>query len=1001
MSIERFALSLTSGRQAGYPVSALMWVSPRRRAAALAASVVLETLLAATPVLAQEAPAEAKPVTFRADAAFVLLDLVVRDKKGLPVRDLRPDEIQVYEDGIRREVSALRLVESAGPSSTEPKTPGDAAKAPNPTRLLSLTTLIFEPLDGTTAPLARRAALQFLERVEGERSRVAVVLLGRGLSLVQPFTNDREHLRRAIEMVTNAAADAQQSVLAQAQRAAAYYQKVNAAATPTAGGTALPLVPARDPGRAEDPSGPCDVCPTPSDPGALATERKLAEVQAQALRATDLLQRQQQGESTLWPLLALLKAQEELAGRKTIVFFSPGLRVPPNLDSLFRTAIGQANRANVSIYSVDVRGLDTTRELLAAGNALRQAAATAYLQSTRVEGAVTRDEAQNFDMVEDALRLNASGALRDLSESTGGLLIANSNELGRKLEQVASDLRLYYEVSYAPARIEYDGKFRRIEVKVARKGVSVQARSGYFALPPGGSTLFPYEVPLLKVLSTRSEARDFEVRPRLAFGETGESTIAIEVPLDGLPFALDAKKKTYRLGLSIMAVVKSPEGEVVERVSDDYPITGPTGALDEVRTKRAVLRRRLALPPGEYVLEGVALERESDRASVGRWRFSVPEPHLGEVVESLAAVAPGTRSSASRPSTQTGPSGAALGHGALADFRLAVDRYRSGDFEGSVKARADLPLERVKAEVDRLARQRAPTDRPSSKEPPWTDAEVQAAALLHLEAAIAEARRGDAITAARELEAGERLATLVEDPARRARFHREWALGAAAFYRSRYEAVTARAILERACAAAGDDMELLLERAIIHETLGGRSFSGSGAPRLSSAEAGDAALLELPRAEALYRQVLASAPGQVEARLRLGRTLFLEGRPGEAVAELDRALAGRASTGEVLLAHLFAGAALETSGDVAGARARYEKALTLEPRSRVAALASARLLARTAQEGEARARLLQLASRTDEPAPDDEPWWRYRLGGFGEDSSFEERMARLRDEVRR
>ena len=137
-------------------------------------------------------------------------------------------------------------------------------------------------------------------------------------------------------------------------------------------------------------------------------------------------------------------------------------------------------------------------------------------------------------------------------------------------------------------RIDYDGRFRRIEVKVARKGVSMQARSGYFALPAGGSTLLPCEVPLLGALSSRSQARDFEVRPGLVFGETGESTIAIEVPLDGLPFALDPKRKTYRLGLSIMAVVKSPEGEVVERVSDDYAITGPASALDEVRVKKAV-----------------------------------------------------------------------------------------------------------------------------------------------------------------------------------------------------------------------------------------------------------------------------------------------------------------------------------------------------------------------------------------------------------------------------
>jgi tetratricopeptide (TPR) repeat protein len=196
-------------------------------------------------------------------------------------------------------------------------------------------------------------------------------------------------------------------------------------------------------------------------------------------------------------------------------------------------------------------------------------------------------------------------------------------------------------------------------------------------------------------------------------------------------------------------------------------------------------------------------------------------------------------------------------------------------------------------------------------------------------------------------------------------------------------------------------MELLLSRAVIHETLGGRAFSGSGAPRLSAAEAGDTAATHLPRAEALYRQVLSAAPGLVEARLRLGRTLFLQGRHPEAIAELDLVLSGRPSSAEALLAHLFAGAVLEATGETSEALARYEKALALDPRSRVAAMASARLLARAARQPEARARMARVIGRTDEAEPADEPWWRYRLAGFGEDAGFEERMARLRDEVRR
>jgi tetratricopeptide (TPR) repeat protein len=196
-------------------------------------------------------------------------------------------------------------------------------------------------------------------------------------------------------------------------------------------------------------------------------------------------------------------------------------------------------------------------------------------------------------------------------------------------------------------------------------------------------------------------------------------------------------------------------------------------------------------------------------------------------------------------------------------------------------------------------------------------------------------------------------------------------------------------------------MELLMARAVLHETVGSRAFAGSGAARLSQAEAGDAAAVELPLAEALYRRVLGAAPGHVEARLRLGRTLFLEGRQEEALAELDRVLAGRPSPAQAHLAHVFAGSVLEAGGDTAAAKARYGQALALVPQSRVAALAAARLLARTGREADAGAELLRLAARTDDLTPLEEPWWRYRLGGFGEDSGFVERLARLRAEVRR
>ncbi len=62
--------------------------------------------------LSQEPPPELKRDVFRVDTEVVLLDVVVRDKKGRSVRDLRPEEIEVYEDGVRQQVGSFRFLDS-------------------------------------------------------------------------------------------------------------------------------------------------------------------------------------------------------------------------------------------------------------------------------------------------------------------------------------------------------------------------------------------------------------------------------------------------------------------------------------------------------------------------------------------------------------------------------------------------------------------------------------------------------------------------------------------------------------------------------------------------------------------------------------------------------------------------------------------------------------------------------------------------------------------------
>src|SRR4029453_15929687 len=106
-------------------------------------------LLASSGAFAQ-APSPATPANvFSAETGVVLLDVVVRDKKGRAVRDLREGEVEVYEDGVRQAVTSFRVVErtrplGAGPAPA-PEEPPPTSPAPAPAPV-SLCTLLFDQL---------------------------------------------------------------------------------------------------------------------------------------------------------------------------------------------------------------------------------------------------------------------------------------------------------------------------------------------------------------------------------------------------------------------------------------------------------------------------------------------------------------------------------------------------------------------------------------------------------------------------------------------------------------------------------------------------------------------------------------------------------------------------------------------------------------------------------------------------------------------------------------
>jgi hypothetical protein len=235
------------------------------------------------------------------------------------------------------------------------------------------------------------------------------------------------------------------------------------------------------------------------------------------------------------------------------------------------------------------------------------------------------------------------GTLSELATSTGGLLIANTNDVRAGIARAVGDLRGYYEIAYSPSNRDFDGKFRKISLKVSRPGVTVQTRSGYFAMPPGeGTATFSYEVELLKAMRSSTPPHDLPLRARaFRFGheETGTRyTVVLELPLEDVSFLKAEDPSLERAHFSFMGVLRSAWGAVAQKFSQDSPLWLPRNRHDALRHGNAIFTRSFTLPGGRYSLETAAMDRQTGRKTVEISRLVVPDVRAPLALSSISVV---------------------------------------------------------------------------------------------------------------------------------------------------------------------------------------------------------------------------------------------------------------------------------------------------------------------------------------------------------------------------
>src|SRR6185437_5009909 len=117
----------------------------------------------------------------------------------------------------------------------------------------------------------------------------------------------------------------------------------------------------------------------------------------------------------------------------------------------FRDLFEDANRANVSFYPIDPRGLPA------------------------VDSDIGPNPPPPLD-VDHAVLTQRIDTLRMLAENTDGIAFVNSNDLTGQMRRLAADLTSYYLLGYSSTNARLDGGYRKIRVKVTRPGIDVRAR---------------------------------------------------------------------------------------------------------------------------------------------------------------------------------------------------------------------------------------------------------------------------------------------------------------------------------------------------------------------------------------------------------------------------------------------------------------------------------------------------------------------------------------------
>jgi VWFA-related protein len=525
------------------------------------------------PVNPRQAPA-APPAqlprgkgTIRSTVSLVEIDVQVTDRDAKPIKGLKQEQFSVTEDGKLQKVSTfeyndIERIETAGTSGDEPITiPLGTVSSAEEVKAVAhdhrMIVLFFDMTSLEAEDLLRstRAAEKYIREQMTPADLVGVVAFGNTLKVIANFTNDRDLLLQSVEALV----PGHEAALAQ----------LADAATAANGETAV----SEDTGSA--------FTADDTEFNVFNTDRKLAAIEA------------------------ICEVLDSIPGKKSLIQFTSGItQTGEENRSELIAATNSANRSNVSIYTVDSRGLLTATP---GGDASVGASGGAAMFT----GATVISQSQS--------REDSRETLATLAGDTGGRSFFDTGDFSRIFQSVQNDTSGYYLVGYYSTATARDGAWRSVRVKIANlpAGAHVRTREGYYA--PKDFGVFTTEDRERQLEEAfRSDTPEVELPVAVETSQFRLNANQIFVPISAklAPSALQwaQKRGSRETAFDFAAEVRDAKSNrVVGALRDTITVKIDTEHFQDLQQRALVYQGGMILSPGQYKLKFLARENESGR----------------------------------------------------------------------------------------------------------------------------------------------------------------------------------------------------------------------------------------------------------------------------------------------------------------------------------------------------------------------------------------------------